>query len=240
MPFLVCAWNTIMEPISVGLLCSVPHLLLAAPSPGRSFRRRAGAACWKIVSLPRQLRPLSWLLSQGAACGTRRAACGAAGMFHVRAAPGPAAGGANWQPAATRAGSHCGTRPLPRRWRPGLGQRCTARGLLHAGIHREDTDQASGFQHPQYLLLRGGEGQVTAASAGPSQHAHQDRQGGIADGFQTRQVHDHPGPARRDGHDQMRRDTGRGRQVKIPAQRDDRRAAVIADAEIHVEHGPSP
>jgi hypothetical protein len=36
MPFLVCAWNTIAEPISAGLSCSITHLLLAAPSSGRS------------------------------------------------------------------------------------------------------------------------------------------------------------------------------------------------------------
>ena len=34
MPLLECAWNTITEPISAGLSCSIIHLLLAAASPG--------------------------------------------------------------------------------------------------------------------------------------------------------------------------------------------------------------
>jgi hypothetical protein len=69
---------------------------------------------------------------------------------------------------------------------------CGVRGLLHAGIHREDIDQACDLQDPAHRLLRGRQGQVTAASPSPFQYSQQHRQTGVADALKVRQVHDDP------------------------------------------------
>jgi len=71
--------------------------------------------------------------------------------------------------------------PLRHRRRPRLGVFYVARGLFHAGIHREDMDQASGLQHPAHRLLAGGQGQVTAASPSPLPYSQQHRQAAVAD-----------------------------------------------------------
>ena len=55
-------------------------------------------------------------------------------------------------------------RPLQRRSGQGTGQLRAANSLFHAGINREDIDQAGDFQDPADLLLRGGQGLITPAS----------------------------------------------------------------------------
>jgi hypothetical protein len=104
-------------------------------------------------------------------------------------------------------------------------------------MHREDIDQARGFQNPAHRRLRSGQGQVTAVSASPFPHSQQHRQTDVADAVQTRHVDDDRWPASRHGRDQMGRDAWGVRQAKLPAQGDDCLTVGIADTEIHVKHG---
>jgi hypothetical protein len=60
--------------------------------------------------------------------------------------------------------------------RHGASRPGAARGLLHAGIDREDIDQAGDTQDPADLLLRGGQSHVATGFPGPLQHAHQHSQ----------------------------------------------------------------
>jgi hypothetical protein len=112
-----------------------------------------------------------------------------------------------------------------------------AGGLVYAAVHREDIDQAAGFQHPAHGRLRGGERKVTTASASPFPYPQQHRQTAIADALQARQVNDDRWPAGRHGRDQMGSDPRGVGQVKLAAQSDHSPTVGVTDAEAHVKHG---
>lgn len=112
-----------------------------------------------------------------------------------------------------------------------------AGGLVYAAVHREDIDQAAGFQHPAHGRLRGGERKVTTASASPFPYPQQHRQTAIADALQARQVNDDRRPAGRHGRDQMGSDPRGVGQVKLAAQSDHSPTVGGTDTEAHVKHG---
>jgi len=120
---------------------------------------------------------------------------------------------------------------------PGPGLSYAVRRLFYAGMHREDIDEARGFQNVAHRLLRSGQAQVTASSPSPFPYSQQHRQAAVADAVQTRQVDDDRWPAGRHGRDQMRRDARDVRQAKLPAQGDDCLTVGIADADIYLKHG---
>ena len=138
---------------------------------------------------------------------------------------------------AARSDNQGGTEPRRRGRGPSPGLSYAVRRLFYAGIHREDIDQARGFQNVAHRLLRSGQAQVTASSPSPFPYSQQHRQAAVADAVQTRQVDDDRWPAGRHGRDQMRRDARGVRQAKLPAQGDDCLTVGVADAEIHVKHG---
>jgi hypothetical protein len=105
-------------------------------------------------------------------------------------------------------------------------------------MHREDIDQASGFQEPAHRRLRGSQAQVAAVLPGPFPDPKQHRQTAVADALQVCQVHDDGRPADRHGRDEMGRDRRGVGWVKLPAQGDNGQAVAVTDAEIHVKHGP--
>jgi hypothetical protein len=111
--------------------------------------------------------------------------------------------------------------------------------LFHAGKHREDVNQARDVQNLVYLLLRGGQGHLTATVPRPFQHPHQHPQTAVTKRLQGRQVHDDEGPAGRHSSDQMRCGTRGHGQVKLSTQNNDGLTADITDADIYVRHKPS-
>ena len=142
-----------------------------------------------------------------------------------------------YRPLVARSGNHGGVERHRRGRGPRLGLSCAARRLFYAGVHREDIDQARGFQNLAHRLLRSGQKQVTAVSPCPFPYSQQHRQTAVADAVQIRQVDDDRWPASRHGRDQMGRDARGVRQAKLPAQRDDCLTVGVADAQINVKHG---
>ena len=144
---------------------------------------------------------------------------------------------AAYRPPDAASGRPGGIEPLRRGRRPGPKLSHPARGLFHAGIHREDIDQTGGFQDPAHRRLRRGQGQVAAAGPGPFPYPQQHGQAAVADALQGRQVHDDRWPADRHGRDQMGCDTRSVDHFELTAQGDDAQTVAVTDAEIHVKHG---
>ena len=142
------------------------------------------------------------------------------------------------RPPSVTSGHHGGTEPhrCLRCPRPDASR--AGRRLFHAAVHREDIDQAGGFQNPAHRRLRGSQRQVAGVSPGPFPDPKQHRQAAVADALQARQVDDDRGPADRHGRDEMGRDRRGVGWVKLPAQGDDGQAVAVTDVEIHVKHGP--